>query len=143
MHWQMRNQNLAAVVAVVLMATLIGSSGCRRKRVEPGVAPSVEQPAAEGAGASAAAPDPVAATSVGQASSGVPASHPGEAQNPTAIKLAMDQFERKFQRPPNDWQEMMDAKVLAGIPKRKDGEALEFSEFIEFYFHRGGNPGKR
>lgn len=138
----MRKQTLAVVAVAVLLAMLAGSSGCRRKRTEPADLPSVEQPAAEGSGASAAAPDPVAA-SAGPAGSGVPASHPGETQNPAAIKLAMDQFERKFQRPPNDWQEMVDAKVLAGIPKRKDGEALEFTEFIEFYFHRGGNPQKR
>lgn len=55
----------------------------------------------------------------------------------------MDQFERKAQRPPNDWQEMMDAKVLTAVPKRKDGQPLDFSEYIEFYIHRRGNAANR
>lgn len=138
----MKKNRLIGIAVVVLVATMLGDTGCRRKRIDSSASTGVEQSTPEGSGASAAVPDP-AATSAVPGSSDIPASHPGETQNPVAIKLAMDQFERKFQRPPNDWQEMMDAKVLAGIPKRKDGQPLEFTEFIEFYFHRGGNPGRR
>lgn len=72
-----------------------------------------------------------------------PATHPGEALNPAPIKVAIDQFQRLKQRPPNDWQELIDAKLLPAIPKRKDGQPLDFSEYTEFYIQRGGQALRR
>lgn len=131
----MKTQRLTGLATVVLVTVLIGTAGCRRKRVSP--SPGVER--------SSDAPTdvPIPSTATGtHGSSAIPASHPGEAQNPAAIKLARDQFERKMQRPPNDWHEMIDAKLIPAIPKRKDGQPLDFSEYTEFYIHRGGKAGQ-
>lgn len=136
----MNNRSVGLVAAVVLLL-LIGGTACRRKRDSSSRPAVVERTTAEGAEVPAATPAPEASSPATATSSADTAAHPGETQNPAAIKLAMDQFERRFQRPPNDWQEMIDAKVLAGAPKRKDGQPLEFSEFVEFYFHR--NAGRR
>lgn len=133
----MKTQKLTGLAAVVLVTVLIGTAGCRRKRVSP--SPGVERPAVEASDAPTAVPNLSTGT---QGSSAIPASHPGEAQNPAAIKLARDQFERKMQRPPNDWHEMIDAKLIPAIPKRKDGQPLDFSEYTEFYIHRGGKAGQ-
>ncbi len=55
----------------------------------------------------------------------------------------MDQFKRKMQRPPNDWQEMIDAQVISTVPKHKNGQPLNFSEYIEFTEFRSRPTGKR
>ncbi len=135
----MKNQKLAVGGTAFLLALLIGFTGCKRKRNISSGPSGSEQPAAEASSAAVTTPAPTAVPK----GSAIPATHPGEAQNPMAIKLAMDQFQRKMQRPPNDWQEMIDAKVIPAIPKRKDGQPLNFSEYTEFYIHRGGQAIKR
>lgn len=137
----MKNQKLAVAAALLFLALLIGVSGCRRNRNNRPGATSSEQPAVEVSAATAAAPtSPTASVSSQGAAASAP--HPGEALDPVGIKVAMDQFQRKMQRPPNDWQEMIDAKVIPAIPKRKDGQPLNFSEYIEFSIHRAGKAGK-
>jgi hypothetical protein len=111
----------------MLIALLLGTAACRRKRGQPQAGANSE-PAASDASSGSAPPA---------------ASHPGEAMEPSGLKLAFDQFQRKMQREPNDWQELIDAKLIPGVPKRKDGQPLVFAEFIEFTVHRGGQAGKR
>ena len=54
----------------------------------------------------------------------------------------MDQFQRKMQRPPNYWEELIEAKIIPAVPKRKDGQPLNFSEYTEFYIQRGGKASR-
>jgi hypothetical protein len=58
--------------------------------------------------------------------------HPGEPQDSVAVKQAMDEFKRRKQRPPNYWEELIDAKIIPAVPKRKDGQPLNFSEYIQY-----------
>lgn len=136
----MKLQKLPVFGAVaVLLAVSVCITGCKRKRSGSPAPSGSEPPVGETSGTPATAPVTSAATG-GQ---GSPATHPGEAMDPPGLKLARDLFERKMQRPPNDWQEMIDAKVIPAVPKRKDGQPLNFSEYTEFYIHRGGQTGKR
>lgn len=135
----MKNQRLAVYAALWLLVLLIGTTGCRRKRSDSQGSSGSEKPAVEATGAPVVTHAPTAASG----GAGVPAPHPGEAFDPAGIKIAFDLFQRMKQRPPNDWQEMIEAKVIPAIPKRKDGQPLDFSEYTEFYVHRGGQPLKR
>lgn len=137
----MKNKKSAVGAVVFFLVLLIGVTGCRRKRNNPASPPGAEQPAAEATGTPAATPAPPAAPGASERAS-APASHPGEALDPAGLKVAMDQFQRKMQRPPNDWQEMIDARVITAVPKRKDGQPLDFSEYIEFSVHRAGKAGR-
>lgn len=136
----MKNQTLAANAATLLLVLLIGVTGCKRKPTGAAGPTSSESPAEEAPGTPAATAGPSAAGASGGAA--VRAPHPGEALDPASLQVAMDQFQRKMQRPPNDWQEMIDAKVLPALPKRKDGQPLVFEEYMEFSIHRAGKSGR-
>lgn len=131
----MKNRKLAVRAAIVLLTLMIGVTGCKRKRNNSSGPQGADQSAAEASGTPAATSIPPVASGVG-AAAGNPAPHPGEALDPAGLKVAMDQFQLKMQRPPNDWQEMIDAKMLSKVPTGKNGKPLSFSEYMEFTIHR-------
>ncbi len=131
----MKNRKLAVRAAVVLLTFMIGVTGCKRKRNNASSPQGADQSAAEASGTPTATSIPPFASGVNGVAS-TPAPHPGEALDPAGLKIAMDQFQLKMQRPPNDWQEMIDAKVLSKVPTGKNGKPLSFSEYMEFTIHR-------
>lgn len=125
MLWQMRRLLPSPALSALCLVFAVMVSGCRRS-----------------AKGSAASTSPEASAAVAPATPGAPAPHPGEAADPAAVKAAFDQFKVKMQRPPNYWEELIDAKLLSAVPKRKDGQPLNFNEYIEFTEFRSRPPGK-
>jgi hypothetical protein len=81
--------------------------------------------------ASAASPQPPADAA---ASADLPkGSHPGKPVNPKEVKAAIDKYFERFGNFPNNWQELIKAKMLTTVPVgESSGKPVDFRQCMQY-----------
>ena len=124
-----RKTTLFKLVLVLLVGSLVCS--CRKQATPPATSPPpVLEPAPVTTPEPTAERNPDASPSPARKSSGEPA-------NPKEVRAAFDKYSKNIGGPPGSWEELIEGKLLKGVPMGKDGKPLDFTAYQE-YLGRGG-----
>jgi hypothetical protein len=108
----------------------IALCSCKKKELPP---PPTPPPVVEPAPAAA----PSVEGSVAAPTEPATRKSSGEPANPKEVKAAFDKYSKNIGGPPGSWEELIEGKLLRGVPLGRDGKPLDFTAYQE-YLGRGG-----